>query len=481
LDEEKLIFAIQKTINSAEVIPGWYNYHSLTYLICLITALTHFPAASGADWSETVQKLSQYVDSTSFTHLLRAVFAVLTASTALFAVLAARAVRAGSLSAAVSAAIVLASFEVFYHARWIAPDPLLMLAGAMTLASALWAARDQRLPVLLLSATCAGLATAAKYPGGCLLLLPLIVAARGPSFSSRAVCVLAAFIATYLLVTPGTIVDPLRFVRDVHSEMEHYRSIGHDAYTVAAGWQHLSGMLDYLSFRLVSPFPALSVLVIATALAGAAIIWRRDKRSALLLTLIPLLYVAYMATNRVMIIRNLLLIMPFIAVLVGVAVDALARLVRPGIARTAIPLAVVALLALNWPSFFHATTSLRDADPEAWRKSIQAYIVVHSDRRFAASPQVAALLSSPPEGSSVSIHPPESADAYLFMLGEHADAYTSQLFPRRLVNSRNLYRVVAGPDDVDLDYYANWSGLKRVIAVDAPVAGLLTGLPFSDK
>jgi 4-amino-4-deoxy-L-arabinose transferase-like glycosyltransferase len=188
-DEEKLIFAIQKTINSAEIIPGWYNYPSLTYLICLITALTHFPAVSGADWSETVQKLSQYVDSTSFTHLLRAVFAILTASTALFAVLAARAVRAGSLSAAVSAAIVLASFEVFYHARWVAPDPLLMLAGAMTLATALWAARDQRLPVLLLSATCAGLATAAKYPGGCLLLLPLIVAARGPSFSSRAVCV----------------------------------------------------------------------------------------------------------------------------------------------------------------------------------------------------------------------------------------------------------------------------------------------------
>jgi hypothetical protein len=488
-DEIFVTTSLHKIINSGILLPDSYNHSSLTYLIALITALTHLPAVAaesgGTSLQNSTQLLTQYIDSISFWHLLRAVFVVLTASTALFVVLSARAVGLGSLPAAVSGAVVLGSLEVFYHARWVVPDTLLMLAAAMTLVTALWAARNQQLLLFLLSAACAGLATAAKYPGGCLLLLPLIAAARNPSFFSRAVCMLAVFIATYFLLNPGTFVDPVRFVRDVHYEMLHYRYWGHHVYTVAAGWQHLSKMLDFLAFRLVSPYLAVSALATAAALAGSVVVWRRDRRTALLLTLIPVLYIAYMATNRVMIIRNLLIIMPFVAVLAGVAVDALTGLIRPRIARGAVPLtAVLLLLVLNWPRMFYAMESLRDADPDAWRQQIQAYIAAHSDRRFAASPQVAALLSSAPEGSSVEVHTPESADAYFFMLGEYKSVYASsedQFKYGRLANSRNLYQVVAGPDDVDLDYYPDWSGPARVVTVDGQTASLLTGRRFAGK
>jgi hypothetical protein len=254
-DEWKIIQGVQATITSGVVLPAGYNWPSLTYLIALITSLANLPAVLGEDSVAVARaQLAEIVGAPPFTHQLRAVFVVLTAWTGLFVVLAARAVGTSWLAASISGAVVLSSFQIFYHSRWIAPDTLVMLAGAMTLAAALWAARDQRLPPLLLAAAAAGLATAAKYPGGCLLLLPLAAVVPGPAAPTRVAGVLAVFAAAYLFVTPGTVVDWERFSRDLLFEIHHYRVLGHGGYTVEAGWPHFAGILDFLAFRLASPY-----------------------------------------------------------------------------------------------------------------------------------------------------------------------------------------------------------------------------------
>ena len=140
----------------------------------------------------------------------------------------------------------------------------------------------------------------------------------------------------------------------------------------------------------------------------------------MLLTAVPVLYTAYMASNRVLIVRNLLILVPFVAVLVALAVDALARLSRRVVVRAAIPLAAAALLALNWPTFLHTASSLHDLEPEVWRRSVVTYVEAHPDRRFAVSPQVAALLFDAPGSQSVTIHSPEHSDAYLYVLTDTA-------------------------------------------------------------
>ena len=205
-------------------VAAWYNWPSLTYLISLITSLANLPAVLGEDSAAVARaRLAEIVGAPPFTHELRAVFVVLTAWTGLFVVLAARVVGTSWLAASISGAVVLSSFQIFYHSRWIAPDTLVMLAGAMTLAAALWAARDQQLLPLLLAAVGAGLATAAKYPGGCLLLLPLVAAVPGPAAPTRAAGVLAVFAATYLFITPGTILVWERFSRDLLFVIHQYR------------------------------------------------------------------------------------------------------------------------------------------------------------------------------------------------------------------------------------------------------------------
>src|SRR5262249_2878091 len=224
------------TITTGVPLPAGYNWPSLTYLIALFTALANIPAVLGASSVAAAKaQLADIVGSPTFTHQLRTVFAVLTASTGLFAILAARAIGTSWLAASISGAVVLSSFQVLYHSRWIAPDSFVMLACAMTLAAALRAAGNQRQLPLLLAAVAAGLATAAKYPAGCLLLLPLMVAVRGPAALVRVTVVLAVFTTTYLIITPGTIVDFERFVADVLFEIDHYNRLGHGGGTGEAG------------------------------------------------------------------------------------------------------------------------------------------------------------------------------------------------------------------------------------------------------
>ena len=489
-DEASNIKPVQKMLTSGVLLPGYYNYPSLIYYIGLLTALTHAPDTAGADTLAAMQlQLAEIAGSSAFKHQLREVFAVLTASTALFVILAARAAGTGWLAAAVSGAIVLSSFQVFYHSRWIAPDCLVMLTAAMTIASALWAIRNKRLVPLLLTAMSAGLATAAKYPAGVLLLLPLFAATCASDVPSRAARVLVVFAATYLVVTPGTVLEPAQFVTDVLGEMDGYRRLGHYTYTVDPGLPLLGRIVDFLAFRLASPHEVISLLVLTATIVGVAAAWRRDWRVAVLLAATPVVYIIYFATGRVLIVRNLLILVPFIAILTAITVDTLASSFRSRATRAGIPFAVAALLALNWPTLLQATKSVRDFDPEGWRQSLLTYITAHPNRRFAASPQVSALLTSATTQSML-LHAPEDADTYLYFMREHIRAYgvgpgsvgcpgePCSLPLASITNCRNTYTVIVGPDDIDLDYYPTWTGLPRIVSVDAGTARLLTGLPF---
>src|SRR5262249_54250505 len=395
---------------------------------------------------------------------------------------AARAAGTGWLAAVVSGAIVLSSFQVFYHSRWIAPDCLVMLTTAMTIASALWAIRNKRLIPLLLTAMSAGLATAAKYPAGFLLLPPLFAATCASGVLSRAARVLIVFAATYLVVTPGTVLEPVQFVNDVLDEMDLYRRLGLYNYTVDPGLPHLGRIVDFLAFRFASPHEVISLLVLTATIVGAAAAWRRDWRVAVLLAGTPVVYIIYFATGRTLVVRNLLILMPFIAVLTAITVDTLASYFRSRASRAAVPVAVSALLALNWPILLQAAKSVRDFDPDGWRESLVTYITAHPDRRFAASPQVSALLSSVATRSML-LHAPEDADTYIYFMREHIRAYVPGTPPgtktlAAITNRRNIYTVIVGPSDIDLDYYPTWTGLNRIVSVDAGAARLLTGLPF---
>jgi len=478
-DEFRIIQSIQATMTTGVVLPGWYNYPSLSYLIGLITLIvSSIPDIISAKVDNPLGlHLAEISGQPAFRYLLRTVFVCLTAATATFTMLATRMAGTSWLAAALSGAILLSSFQVFYHSRWIAPDTLLMLACAMTLSASLWAVRKQRGFSLVLASIAAGLAVASKYTGGCLIFLPLFVALRNSARLSRVAIVVFVYFLTYIMITPGTVITPLRFLGDLFYEMSHYGKLGHRMFTVDPGFDHLEKIVDFLLFRISSQYWGMALFVFLSAIAGGFFAWRKLRWNSGLLIIIPVMYVFYLSSNTVMSVRNLLLLMPFIAVLAAIALDSIVKLTKTNLVHNAALLLFAALLTLNWPIFQHAANSIQDRDPGLWIKSINSYIVDHPGEKFALSPKVSRLLGDSRNDGQITDRL-EEANAYLFALSENEK---NILEKRQITNRRNLYTVIAGADDVDLDYYPNWSGLDRIVVVSSATAKWIAPYLIDDE
>lgn len=492
-DESRTTDAVLRALQSGLLLPGWYNYPSLMFLLSMVAAAFHVLltmgheemsallralAIVGADGvNEAQERLKGLIGSDEFRWRLRAVFAVVTSLAGTAVALAARAAGVRWLPAALVGALTLSSFQVFYHSRWVAADGLALLATALALGASLKAMNEKGAFWLTLAAIAAGFATAAKYPVGCMLLLPIVAATRTPGVGLRLARVIVVFVGTFLLLTPGAYVDPVRFFRHVLFEVVHYAKLGHGPHTMDPGTAFLAAIGDFVAFRLFSPSPWVSALAAGAAVAGGFFALRANSRMAALLVGVPVVYVAYFSTNRVLFVRNLLVLAPFIAVLAGLAIDSLIGRVRESRSRWVEPITYLVLAFGVAGNFHHAVEARRsytETGESSWVEPIRRYVAAHPDLRFAVSPRVARNVDQWTEGPEARpvFHSLESSDVYLFVLREHNDRYLGERL-RAITNKRGTYEVVAGPKDVDLDYYPTWDGLERVIAMQGEPARLL--------
>ena len=134
--------------------------------------------STGGEEEEAKATLQQEGPAKSFLLRLRGLFLLACALGVLWVHLTVLARGGSAVEALLASSILGLSFEVAYHLRWVAPDGLLMEAGALTLLFATLAMRRARPKSwILAAAVAAGLGCASKYPGG-LLLIPASLAAR---------------------------------------------------------------------------------------------------------------------------------------------------------------------------------------------------------------------------------------------------------------------------------------------------------------
>lgn len=348
--------------------------------------------------------------------------------------------RKDPLEAAVACILVGLSWEVGYHARWIAPDGLVLSLGALTMLCAL------RGTWLTGAAAAAGLACSAKYPAG-LFLVPVLLAA---DTARRRTGALAVFAAAYLATTPGTVLDAPRFLADIREELAIYAS-GHFGYTVSGPLEHLRLALDYLGLVAFSRYAEVSAAFAGLALYGAATALREERRKSIVYLSFPVLYLAYFSFQKVLIARNLLVLIPFMAVMAARGWgEALRRLPRPVYRRAFIgTTALFFLLNLAWLA--SAAASIRRPGEDL--AGLAAYLDSHPKTRFALSPKAAAALSRPRT---------PLADA------EQAVLYASEVASERwLANRRGYAAAWFGPYEVNFDYYPTWQGRDRLIVMPA--------------
>ena len=484
-DEGFQVQLTQRAVAEETLLPGWYNYPSVTYWLALASLS---PEALSADYSEVhtrgplgvgepvkglasiKEELTQAIQAPGFLLRMRGVFLFVSALTVLGVFLAARR-RAGPWESLFAAGLVATSWEVAYHARWVAPDMILTALVALCIAAILRAHEGKG--CLISVAVLAGLATGTKYTAGLLLLPLLLLWWRTPPERNprRLAGALAAFCGAFLVSTPGAVLQPIRFWRDIAFERFHY-SVGHYGFGVDSGFEHLGLMLQWIGVSLSSPYAPLALLVTFLALVGAVSSWRRDRLEAVLLLLVPVIWVLFFATQKVLFVRNLLPVAPFIALFAARGLTNIASSL-PDRARALPGLLGACVLILNGAWMWDASASIRERQ-EASRDDLgelQRWLETERGERsvYFSEPlarELYAKLGVQPDWLIVDQKAP--ADLAAFRPAEVAvGAFPGD--PTGTLKSNLPGCLVAsfGPREVNWEWYTTWRE-PRIVVIERP-------------
>ena len=474
-------------VETERLLPGWYNYPSGTFWL---NAAALLPELAERPWNrarvvherrvgdplldgtaEGQQPLDldkagllETIRSPEFLVRARSVYLVLTALSVLWVFLLTQhllGVGAGLWAAAVMAT----GFELGYHARWIAPDPVMMQFTAMFLWLAVRGRTRER--ALWPAAVAAGLALGTKYTAG-ILLLPLAWVAWGRSGLRGAFEALAVAALTFLVTTPGALVEPQLFVRDVLWEVQHY-GIGHYGFSVEPGLMHLSLALEYLGLHLGAGLRPLAAMVTLLAFAGVVQWSRRAPREAALLLIVPLLLLVVLTRQRVLFVRNLLVFLPFLVLFAAEGARGLGRFFRSPLA---VPIGLAAVLALPgaWLQDQAAKAIETQPSSEALLQELVAWAEEHQGPLSVLPPLAAELEAAGlalPERVNVAAEPANGLVAY--RASHAAEGGNVELLRSNLPGEA---RVVLGAPAVRWQWYTSWPG-DPIVVTDASTLGTL--------
>lgn len=327
-DERNTVGLVNKYVRTGNLLPGWYRYPTLTSYLALTTVTPYvIPEVinNGFEWKPIRAYLLSAVlnNNPTFQLNVRKIFLTTTMLTMVWVYLLVLITRKNWLEAFLAASFLGLSWEINYHARWIATDGIMMQFGALALLLSSLALLRPKLRWwwLVGSAIAAGMAFGTKYTGGLLVLLPLYVtyqtrssqSSRWKTFSEL-VIISIIFGVTFIITTPAILLDTEILIKNATFELRHYSS-GHGRFTVSPGLQHLSLLLGYLSLVMFSKYTAIALAIFILSLAGGYQYWKKSRALAVMVIGFPIVFLLYFSTNRALFVRNILVTVPFLAVL----------------------------------------------------------------------------------------------------------------------------------------------------------------------
>ena len=472
-DEPKLLESVRVSVFEGVYLPTFYNYPSVSHTLGVLSVMPEI--LHNIDRNHLNEPVfhghiaAYQLDNHTITLRTRLVFLTIT-SLSIIWVYGVMLVWRGSVWIALLSSSILAfSWEVAYHARWIAPDTILMQFGALFLLCLIQAYRHPQLSTWLWGTVIvAGLATGTKYPAGLLLLPALVLIYHYTSSRLTIIKALFIFAITYLITTPGTVLEPFKFWHNVEFEMWHY-SFGHSKHTVAGGLEHLLKNIEYLSTVQLSHIPIIAFVLFALALLGIIVLWRESRRLAGLTLLFPVLYLLMMSLQRAMLIRNLLILVPFIAVYAGLGVAWLWNKFPQTWMRALLTVSLLIMLAINGVWLIYSARSIMNRHTSDYVTEVRDWLAQYPALTYYTSEQVRIALGDElPKNITSDLSQADEVLVYLKEIQE-VDPMPANI-PRLFISQ-------FGSWEANIEYYT-WHGDDKIVLLPIAVVQSLGLAPY---
>ncbi len=268
------------------------------------------------------------------------------------------------------------------------------------------------------------------------------------------------FGATYLVITPGTILNPVSFFFDVQFEMIHYGELGHYGYTVHSWLENARLTSRYVLLDLASPFDLVSLATVLLAAAGAWAVLRAEARLALAVLGLPVLYLLWMSRQVVVFVRNDLVVLPFLAICAAHGAWRLWSVLPGRILHLALAGVLCAGIAMNGSWLWKSALSIRDRGSASWVADLDRWVAAHPETTVYLSPTVAGEWAA----AGLSERPNLLRDP-------GAEAGAAAFYPKDAPNFDLLASnvpggtlAVFGPLDRNFEYYTNWPQQRLIVA-----------------
>lgn len=454
-DEDKLLSGFCHSFEKHTLLPGSYLYPSLVH-----------EAGVGVVWAARVfgvtESPERFIRSKPFLLGMRALMLFFSIAAILLTYAAVLLWRRNAWEALAAAAVLGLSWEMAYHARWLTVDlPMTAFAaGVLCGCAGYWRYGDSRW--LNGAALAAGLAAGSKYTAGLLVLPVLLLAWRSPpNGAKRPTIVIAIFAAVFLLTTPGVLLAPTQVLRDLIFQAATYGVLGNDAYTIGRGLPHGAAMGAYLGFVFASPGVVVGALVGAAAVVGGGDLLRKEKEISPAFFLFPVVYLGLFSLQVVMIVRNLLAVAPFFAVLAARGIGVIGvRCSRHVVGRVVGGALLVSWVGGNAAWLWQASSSIKDRHRVDAGLAVREYVFKRPNRRFLVTREAA---SSWREGlpPNVVVDPALETDFTVFSTKEAGGRWVG----RWPANRPRYVETWFGPREVNLNYYPTWLGDPRLVVM----------------
>lgn len=434
-----------------DYLPHKYIYPSFCYYISLFAAFIYRNINS-------INDLNTLLADYNFVVFVRFLFMLISSLTVIWTFFCTYLITKKYWISLLSGLVVCSSFEFSYHSRWAVSD---CIVAQFAFLSTFILFLDLNLyKKIIFSAVVVGIAAGTKYTAGFVginILFYVIYNAidKHQTLKTTArqigLMLLFGFIG-FVVTTPGIVLETSKFVDGLIFQKDVYSNWFY-GYTVSAGYKHLLRILEYMLFALFSKISLISIFVTLFAIIGIIYLIIKKQWNYFVLFLAIAVYIIFVSRFKVMIVRNLIYILPFFAVLFSVGIDWVVSKIRIEITKRTFIAVIFIVLGFSCSSVVIASMNVHNKDKINLAAELNAYISRNKTNKLYFSPQVLALTNGQQNADSL------NKSNYLLFFKDELP------WQKYKANVHNQFEEIIGIDDVNINYYPTWSGDDRIIVI----------------